>query len=522
LSKIESGKMELTQEDYYPASVVNDVVNMTKARMVGSKLRMDMHIAGDIPHILRGDAVRLRQVLMNLLTNAVKYTDEGYVALEIDSETNDETAVLTIRVRDSGRGIRPEEIPTLFDEFVRLETETSSGTEGTGLGLTIAKQLIALMGGDISVQSVFGQGTTFTVVLPQIIVSREKMADINLDGEARTLAHFVAPTARVLIVDDIRVNLQVAEGLLQPYNMQITLASSGAEAITAVQENDFDLVLMDHMMPGMDGVEAVQEIRKTHETLPIVALTANAIVGAREMFLENGFNDFLSKPIVISRLHSALKQWLPEEKQQAAERTETNDTLDITINGVDVKRGLAVSGGNAHMYLGLLDTFAVECAKKLEILEQLHAEGDIASYCIHVHALKAACANIGAVEAATTAAALEAAAAREDAQYVNANHPAFAVVLGGLIEGAAHTAASHSIAEVPANDDDMYDALTLLLKAAAEFNVAAVDSVCERLEPYAKHPQHGADIQGLSRAAFVSNFSEAAEIAQRILDGRET
>jgi len=312
LSKIESGKLEIVPSNYSFSSLLNDVVNIVKMKIVDSGLRFDINIDSNIPNSLFGDEARIRQVLLNILGNAVKYTKEGFISFSVNGEIIESTVHLTIEIADSGIGIKPEDLKKLFGEFVRMDMESKKGIEGTGLGLAIAKNLLTAMGGDISVKSEYGKGSTFTIKLPQKISANELFDSIKNDS---ITIKFNAPNAKVLVVDDIDANLKVAKGLMQPYKMQVDLCTSGAEAIEKIKANGYDLVFIDHMMPDMDGVEATKLIREMYANLPIIALTANAVSGVKEMFLENGFNDFLSKPIDIVELNSILEKWLPREKQ---------------------------------------------------------------------------------------------------------------------------------------------------------------------------------------------------------------
>ena len=313
LSKIENRKLEIIPSNYLFSSMINDVVNIVKMRIGESGLRFDINIDRNIPNSLIGDEAKTRQVLLNVLSNAVKYTKEGFISLSVSGEIIENNVLLTMEVDDSGIGIKSGDLKVLFDEFVRVDMESKKGIEGTGLGLAIAKNIIKMMNGDISVKSEYGKGSTFTIKLPQKISSDELFDSIQNDN---LTIKFTAPNAKILVVDDIDANLKVVKGLMQPYKMQVDLCTSGAEAIEMAKANNYDLVLMDHMMPEMDGVEATKLIRETHTNLPIIALTANAVSGVKEMFLENGFNDFISKPIDTVELNAVLEKWLPKEKQE--------------------------------------------------------------------------------------------------------------------------------------------------------------------------------------------------------------
>jgi len=316
-SKIESGKLEILPTNYSLSSLINDVKSIIETKMSESEIKITTKIGKNIPDSLFGDEVRIRQILLNILSNAVKYTKEGSISFVINGQILDnENIILTISVTDTGIGIKAEDINKIFSDFVQVDSITNIGIEGTGLGLAITKNLVKSMNGEIKVESEYGNGSTFTIILPQKIISLKPTAKIifnddeNFIESSDNIKNFTAPNAKVLVVDDNEVNLAVAEGLLFPYNMQVDICLSGIEAIEMIKNNNYDLVFMDHMMPEMDGVETTKCIREFDKTLPIVALTANAVSGMKEMFLENGFNDFLSKPIDTIKLNSILGKWI--------------------------------------------------------------------------------------------------------------------------------------------------------------------------------------------------------------------
>ena len=313
-SKIESGKLEIVPVDYLFASLISDVTNIVKIKVQESGLEFKMSIDNQIPKALFGDEVRVRQVILNILSNAVKYTSEGFVSLTVRGKVvAADKVILTIEVADSGRGIKKEDIERLFEDFVQFDLLGNKGIEGTGLGLAITRNLVSAMGGEISVRSEYGSGSLFTVSLPQGISHKEAF-----DAEKIALI-LRAPNARVLVVDDVSINRMVAKGLLEAHEIGVDTCQSGQEALDAVQAKEYDLVFMDHMMPDMDGIETTAIIRslvgERFQTLPIIALTANAITGVEDMFLESGFNDFLSKPIDTQKLSIILAKWIPAEKQ---------------------------------------------------------------------------------------------------------------------------------------------------------------------------------------------------------------
>ncbi|MDR2922577.1 MAG: response regulator [Treponema sp.] len=438
-SKIETGKLEIIPGDFLFSSLINDVINIIRMRVIDTQIRFLVNIDSKIPDALTGDEIRIRQVLLNILGNAVKYTEKGFVTFTVYAETTDENTVnLIMEVMDSGKGIKQEDLKNLFVEYRQFDLESNKGIEGTGLGLTITRSIVLAMGGKIDVYSEYGKGSSFTVTLPQVVRSRNGLAEVEnpdrkkviiyerrdifanslfltldnlgvsctaistdselhermmkqkidfifisfelytknheeilkyeqeaqiviltefgetipdtnlnvismpthsisvaniLNGKSGKFSYndnndlivrFTAPQASVLIVDDIITNLNVAKGLLSPYGTQITLCKSGMMALNAIKNNRFDVVFMDHRMPEMDGIETTQRIRAMgdddpyYKNVPIIALTADAVSGIKEMFLENGFNDFLSKPIDTVKLNTVLGNWIPKEKQHGS------------------------------------------------------------------------------------------------------------------------------------------------------------------------------------------------------------
>jgi signal transduction histidine kinase/ActR/RegA family two-component response regulator len=321
-SKIEAGKMDIINADYMLSSLIHDAENIVRFRLEEKPLKFAMNIGAGLPSKLRGDMVRVRQVLLNLLSNAIKYTNEGSITLTISgTTTEDGKFLLSFEVADTGVGIKEEDMGKLFNSFSQVDPQKNQGIEGTGLGLAISQNLCHAMGGEITVRSAYGKGSVFTAVIPQDIADKlpfgrqGEKAEAPRPGTGKRRIEFTAPEARILAVDDSKVNLAVIESLLKPYGMKIDTCVSGERAIALVKENRYDIVFMDHMMPGMDGVEATAAIRETEEgrDIPIVALTANAISGMREMFLENGFSDYLSKPVDLAKLDNIVTAWIKED-----------------------------------------------------------------------------------------------------------------------------------------------------------------------------------------------------------------
>ncbi len=319
-SKIESGKMEIIPVEYRMCSLLNDLVNMIKVRAEKKNLTLQLKIQETIPDGLYGDEVRLRQVIINMLTNAVKYTDKGQVILEISGEYAGKDKIdLWICVADTGKGIKEEDKEKLFTAFERLEEEENRNIEGTGLGLALSQRILHKMGSNMDVESVYGEGSAFFFTIRQGIIDNTPIGDFqkrykqSLGKRKAYQASFMAPQARILAVDDNNVNLKVLTGLLRSTQIQIDTASSGAQCLEMVQERSYHLILLDHLMPEMDGIETLRKMREMGLQVPAIALTANAIAGAREIYMQAGFLDYLPKPLNARELEDMVRKYLPEE-----------------------------------------------------------------------------------------------------------------------------------------------------------------------------------------------------------------
>ena len=331
IAKIGSGTFKLTLSEYNIASMINDTVQMNKVRIGTKNIVFKVVINHNIPSVLLGDELRIRQILNNFLSNAFKYTNEGEVKFEVTykiDESKENLAILKFKVSDSGIGIKENDIPQLFDQYSKFDDVKNKKIEGTGLGLSITKELITMMNGSIEVKSTYGEGSIFEFEFPQKIVDSSplgsktakalmnfKYNDHKMDADKVTYHSFAGK--RALVVDDVDINLYIAKEMLLPYGLEIDCAENGKEAVDAIRDEKvkYDIVFMDHMMPEMDGIEATKQIRNEvgteyAQTVPIIALTANAVVGKRDMFLTSGFQDFLSKPIDLEELDRVVNQWL--------------------------------------------------------------------------------------------------------------------------------------------------------------------------------------------------------------------
>ena len=449
-SKVDSGKMRIDEHPYDFNNMLSDVISIIRFRLREKNVMFDIKVDQEVPKELIGDEIRVRQILINLLNNAVKFTNRGLITLEIDWEPyNDKSGLMSIKVKDTGIGISKEDLDKLFTAFGQLDTKKNRNVEGTGLGLAICKNLATLMHGDISVTSKLREGSCFTVHIQQKVYddTPSRFTPDNDEiykntNESSFEVPFIAPKARVLIVDDNKVNRIVARELMKLFGFEANLCESGEEAINKVDKNlvSYDLIFMDHMMPFMDGVEATKHIRELGgdyaKNVPIVALTANAIKGIEKTFLEAGMNDYLSKPIRIEQLATILKKWLPEKKQfpvdtdlAEIERESAdfdNMTLDeklACLEGIDIRGGIRNCAGSKSMFCELLQTYAN--SNLANILDDFFEKEDLENYGITAHSIKGASNNIAATDLAEKAYALERAAKRGDINYIWDNHQDF-------------------------------------------------------------------------------------------------
>ena len=448
-SKIEAGKAKIVEGDYRLSAVLNDVVNMIFFKTKEKGLEFNICVDRNLPDGLYGDEVHVRQVLTNILNNAVKYTNHGSVELDVRRPPDDrmeagQTVHLLIAVRDTGIGIKPEDIDKLFTKFQRVDLDSNSTVEGTGLGLAITRSLLTMMNGSIRVESEYGAGSTFTITLPQKIVSCEAVGDIQTRFGATMRpvgAHeetFQAPDARVLIVDDTPMNLMVAVGLLKNTGVNIDTADGGEEALALTRARVYDLILMDQRMPKMDGVEALHRIRTQAEGVnrdtPVICLTADAIIGAKERYMAEGFTDYLTKPIDSQALEQMMTRYLPVEKvtvikrevQGAADTNQTDVAEDgyapLRQAGINPDIGLQYCQKDRTLYHALLREYAAEAENKMRAFRGYCEARDWTNYSILAHSLKSTSRTIGAMALSQIAAKLENVADSRRAEDVVAEH----------------------------------------------------------------------------------------------------
>jgi signal transduction histidine kinase/DNA-binding NarL/FixJ family response regulator len=548
ISKIESGRFELMAGEYDLPSLINDTVTLNMVRIGGKPIEFVLDINENLPDLLYGDELRIKQLLNNLLSNAFKYTKEGKVTLSISCERDTESASLSVwlicKVSDTGQGIKAEDLGKIFANYTQVNQKSNRGIEGTGLGLSITKQMAELMGGSVGVESEYGKGSTFTFRVRQGFVNNTVIGKAVADRLRRyeyiqekrdrnkSIVRAKIPYARVLVVDDVTTNLDVARGMMKPYGMTVDCVDSGQAAIDAIKNEKvrYHAVFMDHMMPGMDGIEAVKHIRalgtEYAQKVPVIALTANAIAGNDELFLQSGFQAFLSKPIDIKQLNAAINTWVRDRAYEQEHATELA-ALEASAKAADKACGAAappegftapgvdVSGALERFgnWEGLLTSLRSYITHTPGLLEELRSSPPLDRYAVTVHGIKGSSRGIAAGAVGDQAEALEKAAKAGDGAFVTANTAGFIAAAEALIAGLqkALDAAENREAK-PLREKPDPELLKRIAAAAAAYNISALDTALEELEQF--RYQTGDDLGAWLRDRV--ECSEFEEIQQRL------
>ncbi|MDR0355674.1 MAG: response regulator [Deltaproteobacteria bacterium] len=574
-SKMESGKIDISEEPYRLGRLLTDVLASISVRLKEKPhLEFRSNVAKSLPRSLLGDEHSVKQVILNLLVNAVKYTQRGFVSFSADFESIDESLILLkFTVGDSGVGIKQEDLEHLFDDFVRLDDKGSNRQiEGTGLGLSIAQTLCRLMGGDVSVESQFGRGSVFTATCRQVVLDPRPIGDFSLrPAEIRPPeeAVFAAPGFKVLVVDDVATNLVVAKGLMEPFEMEVAVCQSGLEALKLAAEERFDLFFIDQMMPEMDGVETLHGLRSLGGSClsaPIISLTANAVAGARESLLDQGFDDYMSKPIEMGDLNSLMDKWVPHDRRRPKSSSRSADgTLDenlegssagtlegasdgatekavqsssrvassggiepgsdeanflaaLSADGFEPQIGLRRSGGSLKKYQEVLRAFLFDADALARKLVLRGGPEELAELTSVAHALKSATANIGLVDLSGRAAALEKAGQAGDAgPFRNGELESFRrdfSKAADLIRRSLSFSEAGEIRDQPARklDGGLLDAL---LSALQVNDVVQADRLIEELSE-ASDGETKASLMAASDQILMAEYSKAQDIIRQL------
>ncbi len=452
LSKIEAGKYEIIDGEYKLGNVISDVINMFNAKLVDRDVSLEIELGESVPSVLYGDAVRIKQILVNIIGNAVKFTKKGYIKLSVSNESYDETVDRIIfKIQDTGIGIKEENIGKLFGAFNQIDTRKNRAVQGTGLGLAITKNLCELMGGSINVESVYGEGTTFTIdilqrVINNTLIKMQGEDDIHISEAKKAFEPTVMEDIvgkKVLVVDDNTINLIIARQLLEPYKLVVDMAVNGSEALIKAKENHYDLIFMDHMMPEMDGVETLYELRKLEveycRTVPVVALTANAVYGAKKELIDAGFCDYVAKPIEIKQLEAVLEKYLGAVAEKAVDKAPeelsiNNTDTAIFIEGIDAAGAMGRMNIGEEVYLNILATYHKDLPDIFNKIVLANESGDLKKFVIDVHGLKSASASVGAMEFAELARQLELAGKEDRLEFIKENMAQFEHACRSMIQ----------------------------------------------------------------------------------------
>lgn len=643
-SKIESGKMIIALEQYQFTSVINDVINMISIRLMNKDVELFVQVEPNIPSVLMGDQIRIRQILINLLNNAVKFTESGSISISVGCRFRHDAILLLINVVDTGIGIKEENIDKIFRSFERVGDYEHRNIEGTGLGLAICKQLLEIMGGSIAVQSEYGRGSTFSVLLPQKVVNREPMVSVDkpqahkilvfektskhadifikslaqmgidamvvenfeqfkcvlmneeytnifiakamfekeeafirknchvaklcvvidynapivsydnvivvrrpaycmtiaavLNGDNSKLNYssiksnnrFTAVGAKVIVIDDNLINLEVVKGLLSYYKINVTVAENGQKGLKLLENPEYDLVLLDYMMPDLDGIETIRLLREKegeyYKRVPVIALTANAVSGAREMFLNEGFQDYIAKPIDVSKLETVLTNFLPKRKIQITKMNQEDLVPQVrelpNIPGIDGSVGIKNCNGNYKNFLDVLKIVVIEGKEKCNILKEFCKKRDYERYTIEAHGIKGAMASVGARELSNIARSHELAGKEENYEFIDLNYEEFVTKYEELIfnieaflEGNKKNE-KNRIGE-SLNSSTLYIELGKMEKMIEDYDSSAAEEKIKELLSYELEEKMRTHLEALRQKIKELEYEEALELLKNYL-----
>ena len=524
LSKIEAGKLELLPAKYEVASLINDTVIINMMRIGSKPIEFQLNVDENIPSVLIGDTLRIKQILNNLLSNAFKYTSQGVVKLDVSYSDNQSDTQLVCTVSDTGQGMTEDQLEKLFDEYTRFNAEANRTTEGTGLGMSITKNLITLMNGSISIKSHVDEGTVFTVRLPQEKVGDKVLGkDLSASLESFQLdeakqqrkAHVIyepMPYGNVLIVDDVESNLYVAQGLLAPYELAVTTVESGFDAIEKIKSgNKYDIIFMDHMMPKMDGLEATEIIRSLGYSLPVVALTANAVAGQADIFLKNGFDDFISKPIDTRQLNAVLKKFVRDKQSP--------EVLEAVRLSKGLRATFTEEQSREQVTPELAAIFAKDAKKAVRTLENMTVDStSIKLYTTTVHALKSALANVRELEMSSLAAKLEQAGKAGNMALIEDNTKPFLEKLGEVIKKLEpQDEPVDEIEMSKENTEELNEKLNLIVNACDSYDVKSLDAAISELKKMNLPAKVKKTFADMLEAQLSGDYEKVATLASSII-----
>ena len=530
ISQIESGKMHLVNQEYDLEELLRNIITMIRVKSNEKNLRFEKDFDPELPKKLYGDMGKIKQIVLNILTNAVKYTDEGGFdfTVKVINKSQGECKV-QFAVKDTGIGIRPEDIENLFSAFARLDEIKNSNIQGTGLGLDISKHFAELMGGKLECESEYGKGSTFTFTVNQKIVDPTPMGEfvdaVPIPVRGAYIPKFIAPDMSVLVVDDNPMNLTVIRGLLGATRMLVATAASGEECIHKLEESSYDIVLLDHMMPGMDGLETVKKIREKYTDLPVIALTANYISNGEDFYMSHGFNGYLPKPVDGKTLEKTIRQFLPsggvmdmDEKDMDTSFTELPEKYKWLedVEGISVEDGVKYCGG-AENFVSTVKLFRETIDENVEAINKAFEEEDIKFYTVKVHALKSSARIIGAGELSELARNLEEAGKKNDKEFIiNSNDrliklfQSYKDKLSGLVEE------QDDSGKALIDDGELKEAYMALKELAPQMDYDGIELVLEGIGEYRLPDEDKKVITEIEKALKTFNWDKMEEILKEV------
>ena len=528
LSKIEAGKLDIIPVEYDLTSLLNDLVNMIQLRAEAKNLEFTTRINEDIPKELYGDEIRLKQIITNILTNAVKYTEKGKVTLSVSfDKISDDSITLNVSVSDTGIGIRQEDIPRLFSEFDRIEEERNRGIEGTGLGLNITQRLLSMMNSSLRAESEYGKGSVFSFEVRQKVIKWEPLGDIekalrySASERKKYRERFTAPDAEILVIDDTPMNLEVLSGLLKKTLIKIDTASSGDEGIELSLKKKYDIIFLDHMMPVKDGIQTLREMKAIPDSInadtPVICLTANAVSGSKEMYMEAGFDGYLTKPIVPRKLEDTLMDMLPKEKIKAAsDKCDTDSDTQIpdpvkNISEINIGRGIMNCGGK-EAYIKVLTAYAGSVADQCDDIEALWSSGDTDNLTIKVHALKSTSRVIGAEDIGSLAEKLETAGHSGNTAIISEGIGELLTKCRKLGQQLLPLIKKNDLPLIPM--DELNEAYTLISEFISVEDYGSTIGIIDNLKDYSYPEQEKSKCGALIKAAQEYDYETISKIIQ--------
>ena len=533
-SKIESGKMDIILSEYDISSTIADIMNMSSQRAKDKNLSMVINVDEELPHKLFGDELRLKQCIVNLVTNAIKFTEKGNVTLTIGFDKIDNGQImLNVSVKDTGIGIKASDIDRMCNEFERLDENRNRTIEGSGLGLNIVSMLLKMMNSKLEIYSEYGKGSEFSFKIPQQVVWWEKIGNFNsrytklLDSNTEYQVSFRAPDACVLVVDDTKMNIVVFEGLLKETEINVDWATSGNEMLEIVSKKRYDAIFIDHRMPGMSGVEAFHAMQNLEDNknsgVPCVALTANVVSGAREYYLREGFTDYLSKPVDSKLLETMLARMLPPEKvflpndrtKQVKKKKSIEDQLKA-IDGISVPTAIQNCGSIDILMVALKEYYST-IKKRADDIESYSRYKDYRNYTIQVHSLKSSSKLIGALELSEKAAYLERCGDEENGVVIAAKTPellklyrSYSVMLAPLFD--EDSAEKGEMLTV----EKFNEAMTAVKEFAESFDFSAIDAIIEEVDKYTLPEEVKEKFNEVKRLSRGADFNGIKEVLSQV------